>query len=67
MSDKLLDDEEGAIQIGPTDRGMVRFILTTRGGVFELDYAPEDAETIAEEIAAAAERARATGTNGRRR
>ena len=66
MTESLLDDEEGAIRIGPTDHGMVRFIVTTRNGVFELDYAPEDAEAIAEELQAAAERARAAEAPGER-
>lgn len=52
---ELLDDEAGAVQIGPTDQGMVRIILTTQAGVFELDFPPEEAREIAEELTAAAE------------
>ena len=58
MTDTLRDDEEGAIQIGATDRGMVRFIVTTRSGVLELDFDAEEADEIAEELRAAADKAR---------
>ncbi len=58
MTDALRDDEAGALQIGPTDSGMVRFIITTRDGVFELDFEPDEAEDIADELTAAADRAR---------
>lgn len=52
--DALGPEDEGALRIGATDRGMVRLILTTRAGVVELDYPPEDAREIAEEMRAAA-------------
>lgn len=58
MAEQLRDDEVGALQIGATDRGMVRLILTTRAGVVELDYEPEEAEEIAEELRAAADAGR---------
>ncbi len=47
------------LQIGPTDQGMVR--LYVEAGDFELplDFDPEEAEEIAEELRAAAARARA--------
>ncbi len=47
------------LQIGPTDQGMVR--LYVEAGDFELplDFDPEEAEEIAEELRAAAVRARA--------
>lgn len=51
----LLEDEAGAVQIGPTDQSMVRIILTTGSGVFELDYPPEEAREIAQELIAAAD------------
>jgi len=53
-------DAQGEIQIGPTDRGMVR--LFVRGPKFgiPMDFTPEEAEEIAAEIEAAAALARQT-------
>lgn len=56
MSDKLLDHEAGALQIGATDSGMVRLIVTTHSDVVELDFEPSEALEIAEEIRSAAAR-----------
>ena len=51
------------IQIGPTDQGMVRIYIEAEGGVeLPLDFDPEEAEEIAEELRAAAEAARAMGS-----
>jgi ArsR family metal-binding transcriptional regulator len=48
------------IQIGPTDQGMVRIYIEADGGIdLPLDFDPEEAEEIAEELRAAAEAARA--------
>jgi len=48
------------IQIGPTDQGMVRIFIEAEGGVhLPLDFDPEEADEIAEELRAAAEAARA--------
>lgn len=58
------------IQIGPTDMGMVRIYIEAEGGVeLPLDFDPEEAEEIADELraAAAAARAMAEGRGGRRR
>lgn len=49
------------IQIGPTDRGMVRIYLEAEGVDLPLDFDPEEAEEIAEELLAAAEAARSMG------
>ena len=50
------------IQIGPTDQGMVRIYVAAEGGIeLPLDFDPEEAEDIAEELRAAAEVARAMG------
>lgn len=50
------------IQIGPTDQGMVRIYVEAEGGIeLPLDFDPEEAEEIAEELRAAAEAARAIG------
>jgi hypothetical protein len=47
------------IQIGPTDQGMVRIYVEAEGGIeLPLDFDPEEAEEIAEELRAAAEAAR---------
>jgi hypothetical protein len=56
------------IQIGPTDQGMVRIYVEAEDGVeLPLDFEPEEAEEIAEELMAAAQAARAMGKGGKRR
>jgi hypothetical protein len=56
------------IQIGPTDQGMVRIYVEAEGGVeLPLDFDPEEAEEIAEELRAAAEAARALGETPKKR
>lgn len=47
------------LQIGPTSLGMVRIYLEGDGIELPLDFEPEEAEEIAEELMAAAEAARA--------
>ncbi|MCV2448046.1 MULTISPECIES: DUF6324 family protein [unclassified Paracoccus (in: a-proteobacteria)] len=49
------------LQIGPTDRGMVRIYVEAEGVDLPLDFDPEEAEEIAEELLAAAEAARSMG------
>jgi hypothetical protein len=49
------------LQIGPTSLGMVRIYVEADGIELPLDFEPEEAEEIAEELRAAAERARVTG------
>ncbi len=46
------------LQIGPTDQGMVRLYIETESIDIPLDFEPEEAEEIAEELRAAAQRAR---------
>ena len=47
------------IQIGPTSLGMVRIYIEAEGGIeLPLDFEPDEALEIAEEIMAAAEAAR---------
>ena len=58
-------DIEAALQIGPTDKGMVRIYVEADNVEIPMDFAPDDAEEIAEEILAAAKRAR--GMKGGRR
>jgi hypothetical protein len=52
------------LQIGPTTMGMVRIYIEAEGIDLPLDFDPEEAEEIAEEIRAAAARARAMGQKG---
>ncbi|MDX2483667.1 MAG: DUF6324 family protein [Pseudodonghicola sp.] len=50
---------EANMQIGPTDKGMVRIFIESQGVEVPMDFEPEEAEEIAEEIRAAAQAARA--------
>ncbi|WP_394155259.1 DUF6324 family protein [Loktanella salsilacus] len=52
-------DLEANMQIGPTELGMVRLFITSGAMEIPMDFAPEEAEEIAEEIRAAAAAARA--------
>ncbi|WBU61357.1 DUF6324 family protein [Paracoccus albus] len=49
------------IQIGPTDRGMVRIYVEGDGVELPLDFDPDEAAEIAEELLAAVEAARNLG------
>ena len=51
-------DIEANMQIGPTDLGMVRIFIEAGGVEVPMDFEPEEAEEIAEEIKAAAMAAR---------
>ncbi|MBM3606673.1 MAG: hypothetical protein FJX25_18800 [Alphaproteobacteria bacterium] len=46
------------LQIGPTDQGMVRIYVQGDGVDLPMDFDPEEATEIAEELLAAAEAAR---------
>lgn len=50
------------LQIGPTSVGMVRIYVEAEGIELPLDFDPDEALEIAEELKAAAERARAIKT-----
>ncbi len=52
-------DIEANLQIGPTDKGMVRLFVEGAGIEIPMDFEPEEAEEIADEIRAAAQAARA--------
>ena len=52
------------LQIGPTDQGMVRIYVEAEGVDLPLDFDPEEATEIAEELLAAAEAARDMGKTG---
>ncbi len=51
-------DDSADLQIGPTDQGMVRIYVESRGIEIPMDFEVEEALEIAEEIRAAAEQAR---------
>ena len=54
--------EAGAdLQIGATDQGMVRLYVFSEDVDLPLDFSPEDAEEIAEELMAAAKAAKQMG------
>lgn len=52
------------LQIGPTTLGQVRIYIEAEGLQLPLDFEPEEAEEIAEELRAAAEAARAVSGAG---
>lgn len=52
-------DIEANMQIGPTDLGMVRIFIEADGVEIPMDFEPEEADEIADEIKAAARAARA--------
>ena len=54
-------DVSANLQIGPTSLGMVRIYVEGDGIDLPLDFDPEEAEEIAEEIRMAAQQARALG------
>ncbi|APE44079.1 hypothetical protein BOO69_12185 [Sulfitobacter alexandrii] len=58
-------DIEANLQIGPTDAGMVRLFVEGAGIEIPMDFTPEEAMEIAEEIMAAAHRA--DGGKGKQR
>ncbi len=64
-----IDKESAAdanLQIGPTTLGMVRIYVESRGIEIPMDFEPEEAEEIAEELRAAAAQARTrAGGKGR--
>ncbi|MCF2870035.1 DUF6324 family protein [Octadecabacter sp. G9-8] len=55
-------DIEANLQIGPTDLGQVRLFIEGDGIEIPMDFLPEEAEEIAEEIMAAAKAARLVKT-----
>lgn len=55
-------DIEANMQIGPTDVGMVRIFIEADGLEIPMDFEPEEAEEIADEIRAAAQAARAVAS-----
>ncbi|MEM9421833.1 MAG: DUF6324 family protein [Pseudomonadota bacterium] len=52
------NDDAADLQIGATDKGMVRLYVFSSAVDLPLDFDPDDAESIAEELMAAAAAAR---------
>ena len=50
-------DIEANLQIGPTDQGMVRLFVAAEGIEIPMDFEPDEAREIAEEMMAAAKAA----------
>ncbi len=60
-------DIEANLQIGPTDAGMVRLFVEGDGVEIPMDFTPEEALEIAEEITAAANRVAGAQSNKKKR
>ncbi len=58
MSINTERDIEANLQIGPTDQGFVRLFIEVNDTEVPMDFSPEEAEEIAEEILAAVAAAR---------
>ncbi|MBK1636399.1 DUF6324 family protein [Rhodovulum adriaticum] len=65
MSIDKQSDFAANLQIGPTSLGMVRIYVEGDGLELPMDFDPEEAEEIAEEIRAAASRARTMAEGGK--
>ncbi len=46
------------LQVGPTSLGMVRLFCTTKNIEIPMDFTPDEAEEIAQELQSAAQKAR---------
>ena len=55
-------DIEANLQIGPTDQGMVRLFIEADGVEIPMDFDPDEAREIAEELVAAAKTAEKRGS-----
>lgn len=67
MAGNSEEEEGGSLKIGPTSLGMVRIHVEGAGVDLPLDFDPDEAEEIAEELRAAAEIARqGSGSRGPR-
>lgn len=58
MSINKQSDEVTNLQIGPTDQGMVRIYVATESLALPMDFDPDEADEIAEELKSAALAAR---------
>lgn len=59
-------DIEANLQIGPTDKGMVRLFIEGNGIEIPMDFTPDEAREIAEEMVSAAKAASQLGSKKRR-
>ena len=64
MSINKETEQAADLQIGPTSLGMVRIYIETETSQIPMDFEPEEAEEIAEELRAAAAQARAGAAKG---
>ncbi|MEM1344534.1 MAG: DUF6324 family protein [Pseudomonadota bacterium] len=55
-------DRAASLQIGPTSLGMVRVYVVSEDVEIPMDFEPDEAVEIAEELRASAERARAAAS-----
>ncbi len=55
-------DIEANLQIGPTDHGMIRLFVTADGLELPMDFTPDEADEIAEELRVAIATARKVKT-----
>ena len=60
-------DQAAGLMIGPTDRGMVRIYIEGDGIDLPMDFDPDEAREIAEELRSAAERAEKSAAKGKKR
>ena len=60
-------DQAASLQIGPTSEGMVRIYIEGDGIDLPMDFDPEEAEEIADELRAAAQRARGASKGGKKK
>ena len=65
MSINRQTDQQASLQIGPTSEGMVRLYVEADGIDIPMDFEPEEAEEIADELRAAAQRARGAKKGGK--
>lgn len=64
MSINTPSDIAANLQVGPTDTGMVRIYIEAEGIDLPLDFDPDEATEIAEELLAAAEAVRSMTASG---
>ncbi|MEL7464948.1 MAG: DUF6324 family protein [Pseudomonadota bacterium] len=64
MSINKESEDPANLQIGPTSLGMVRIYVEGGGVEIPMDFDPEEAEEIAEELRAAAAQARRMAEKG---
>ncbi len=67
MSIDKESDISANLQIGPTSLGMVRIYVEGNGIELPMDFDPDEADEIADEIKAAAARARTTAMKPKRK